>query len=218
MKSVVSVIQQKGGVGKTSLAVNLGYEIKRKHPDLYVVIADADPQQSASKWIARGLQNGFDELKSVDISGHDNSSKHLKKKLSEIKADLIIVDLPPAMESLSLRAALYSDLMLVPVGASALDIEAAEPAIDVCKEAQDLDQAKQFLIVPSKIRSSTAAGKEIRMVLEELGPLAETSIGLRQAFADASTSGEGIGTFAPKSKAHQEIQSLTNQVIKLLNN
>ncbi len=216
MKSVVSVIQQKGGVGKTSLAVNLGYEIKSKHPHLNIVIADADPQQSAAKWISRGHKNGFDDLQSINVSVSEKGSKQFKKKLADIDADLIIVDLPPAIESLSLRAALYSDVMLVPVGASALDIEAAEPAIEVCKEAMDLDESKQFLIVPSKVRNSTAAGKEIRLVLKQLGPVAKTSLGLRQAFADASTTGEGIGTFAPKSKAHKEIQNLTTEVVKLL--
>jgi cellulose biosynthesis protein BcsQ len=106
--------------------------------------------------------------------------------------------------------------MLIPVGASALDIEAAEPAIEVCNEALDLDSSKTFLIIPSKIRTTTAAGKELRMVLKQLGPVSKADIGLRQAFADASTTGEGIDTFSPKSKAHKEIQTLTTEVIDLL--
>ena len=60
MSKIVSVIQQKGGVGKTTLTVHLAHELKRMKKKLKVVIADADPQQSSYKWIERGRKNDID--------------------------------------------------------------------------------------------------------------------------------------------------------------
>ena len=215
MKQVISVIQQKGGVGKTTLAVHLAHEFRAQNPKLRVVIADADPQQSALKWITRGQTNGTEGVNAVRVA-IDGDGKHLRQEIEAIEADLVIIDLPPAIESVSLRAALYADVILVPVGASALDIEAGQAAIEVCKEALSLDKSKAYLIVPSKIRQSTAAGRELATVLKTWGPIAQTSVGLRVALADAATGGQGICTYAPNSPAHLEITALTTEVTELL--
>ena len=215
MKQVISIIQQKGGVGKTTLAVHLAHELRAQTPGLRVAIADADPQQSALKWIARGQSNGVNGLMAVQVAA-DGDGKHLKQELDAIDADVVIIDLPPAIESVSLRAALYANVILVPVGASALDIEAGKAAIDVCKEALNLDSSKTYLIVPSKIRQSTAAGRELATVLKSWGPIARTSVGLRVAFADAATGGQGITTYEPNSAAHQEIADLAKEITELL--
>jgi len=215
MKQVLSIIQQKGGVGKTTLAVHLAHELRAQMPGVRVAIADADPQQSASNWIARGKANGINGVEAVQVAA-DGDGKHLRRELDQIDADLIIVDLPPAIASVALRAALFADVILVPVGASALDIEAGKAAIEVCEEALGLDKTKTYLIVPSKIRQSTASGRELASVLKSWGPVSKTSIGLRVAFADAATEGQGIGQYAPGGEAHQEISALAREVTKLL--
>ena len=174
MKQIISIIQQKGGVGKTTLTVHLAHELRAQNPSWRIAIADADPQQSATKWVARGKLTQDVGIEAYTVAA-DGEGKHLRKELEAIDADVVLVDLPPAIESVSLRAALYAHLMLVPVGASALDIEAAKAAIDVCEEAQGLDGSKKFLIVPSKVRSSTAAGRELRTVLSQWGQVSEST-------------------------------------------
>jgi chromosome partitioning protein len=215
MRQIISVIQQKGGVGKTTLAVHLAHELRARQPDLKVTVADADPQQSASNWIARGERNGCSGVGGVVVAA-DGDGKNLKRELEAIDADIIIVDLPPAIESVSLRAALYANLILIPVGASALDIEAGRAAVDVSEEALGMDSSKQFLLVPSKVRSSTAAGKELRSILSGWGPVARTDIGLRVAFSDAATTGQGIAQYAPDSAAHNEIKTLAEEATQIL--
>lgn len=212
---IVSIVQQKGGVGKTTLTVHLAHELRRRHNDLRVAIADADPQQSALKWVHRGEKYEPTGLEAFEVA-HDGEGKRLKKELDAIAADIVLIDLPPAIASVSLRAALYSNLILIPVGASALDIEAGRAAVDLAEEALELDSSKRFLIVPSKVRASTAAGRELRSVLQAWGPLAKTTVTLRVAFSDAATVGQGIGAYAPSSAAHKEIQSLTNEVETIL--
>lgn len=212
---VVSLIQQKGGVGKTTIAVHLAHQLQQDYPSKRVAVADADPQQSARKWLMRGQQAGCDEISAVAVA-QDGEGKSLRKELALIDADLVLVDLPPAIAAVSLRAALYANLMLVPVGASALDLEAARAAIEVCEEAVAIAPHKKYLLVPSKVQQSTAAGRELRSVLQKWGPVTRTSIGLRVAYADAATAGVCIGVHAPNTTAHQEIQSLAREVAESL--
>lgn len=213
MAKVISVLQQKGGVGKTTISVHLAAQIKEYFPHLRVALADADPQRSATIWLGKGNGRAGVSVFSVAVDGE---GKNLKHELAQIDADVLIVDLPPAVASVSMRAALYSDLMLVPVGASALDIEAAKTAISVCKEAMDLDPKKQFLIVPNRIQLNTASGRELRSVLQKWGPVSEATLCLRVAYADSVMHGIGINQFAPGSTAYQEIGILAEEVVKIL--
>lgn len=214
-KVVVSVIQQKGGVGKTTLSVHLAQMIADLRPKWQITVADADPQQSALKWVDRGRSHGFDQVDGVSIA-QDGEGKKLRKELQNIDADVVVIDLPPAIESISLRAALYADIMLVPVGASLLDIEAAQAAVNVCHEAMDLDPRKRMLLVPSRIRNGTAAARELRPVLEEWGEVSKSTISLRVAYSDAAVSGEGIHTYAPQSDAYREVAYLTREILEMI--
>lgn len=204
---VISIIQQKASVGKTTLAVHSAYELKALFPKLQISVADPDPQRSASNWIERGRKRGFKNI-SVSTVAMDGEGKQLKKEIDAIKCDVCIVDLPPAIASVFLRAALYSHLMLVPVGASSLDIEAARVALGVCDEAITMKSGKFFLIVPTRIQANTGAGKEIRSVLEKWGPVSKSNMEMRVSYADAATAGEEVNSFAPASEAHAEIRSL----------
>jgi len=212
MSKVISVIQQKGGAGKTTLSVHLAFELAQQFPNLRIVVADADPQQSAIKWIERGTKNAV----TATAVAADGEGRALRSELASIEADIIILDLPPAIGSVSLRAALYGDVMLVPVGPSILDLEAAQEAVAVCKEAVELDEKKHFMLVPSRVRNSTSASREIREALQAWGNVSDASIGLRQAYADAAAVGEGLATFAPKSVARKEISNLLAEVLPLL--
>jgi chromosome partitioning protein len=182
-----------------------------RYPALRIVIADADPQQSATKWVQRGQARGVDGVTVRQVAA-DGGGKALRQELAQLEADLVIIDLPPGVEAVSLRAALYSDLMLVPVGASALELEAARAAIEVCKEAVSMQKRKRFLLVPTRVQASTSAGRELRDVLRGWGPVSKASIGLRVALADAATAGEGVATFSPGTLAHAEFQALAREV------
>ena len=210
---IITVMQQKGGVGKTTIAVHLATQIKELFPHLKVALADADPQKSATVWLSNGeTASGV----SVHQVASDVEGKRLMDELSSIDADLVVVDLPPAIAAISMRAVLYSDLILVPVGASALDIEAARHAVDLCKEAIGLDPSKKFLLVPNRVQMNTAAGRELRDVLDKWGPVSKATLCLRVAYADAVMHGIGINAFAPGSPAYQEIGQLAEEVVKML--
>lgn len=215
MAKVIGIVQKKGGAGKTTLSVHLATQLKENHPHLKIVIADADTgQNSATKWLKRS--NGLSGVEVYTVAD-DGIGKHLKKELDILDADLIILDLPPFLDSVSLRAALYSNLMLVPVGPTPLDIEAADDAISVCKEAIEHDSSKKFLIVPNRVQQSTASGRELRSVLESCGPVSRATLGHRVAFSDSATVGVGINKYSPGSQAHREIVELACEVAEILN-
>jgi chromosome partitioning protein len=211
---IVGVIQKKGGAGKTTLSVHLATQLKEHYPELRIVVADADTgQNSATKWLNRSAGSTGVEVFTV---ADDGVGKNLKQELEKLDADLIVLDLPPFLDSVSLRAALYSKLILVPVGPTPLDIEAAEGAISVCKEAIDLDGNKSFLIVPNRVQQSTSSGRELRSVLEEWGPVSKATLGHRVAYSDSATVGVGINKYAPGSIAHQEIEQLAREVAEII--
>ena len=214
-KIVISVIQQKGGAGKTTLTVHLAHMIADLRPKWRVMVADADPQQSALQWLNRGLRRGVSSLQGVAVA-QDGEGKTLRKELAEMEADVVLIDLPPAIESISLRAALYADVMLIPVGASTLDLEAARAAVNLCHEARELDPRKRMLMVPSRIRSATSSARELRPALEAWGDVSDVSISLRVALSDAAASGEGINTFEPQGSASIEFIRLASEVLELI--
>jgi len=212
MAKIVVSLQQKGGSSKTSLIMHCATMFKHLYPKVRVAIADADPQGSASMWHGKGA------IEDIDLYqvARDGDGKQLKKELADINADCIWLDLPPYVESVSLRGAIYGNVILIPVGPSELEIDAAIRPLEVCAEAQSLDPAKVVLLVPTRVREGTASGKELREVLSELGRVSKATIGMRAAFSDSVSAGVGVNLFAPGTKAYQEIYDLTIEIAKEL--
>lgn len=213
MAKIITILQQKGGCGKTTTAVNLAAALADMHPGLRVAVADADQQQSASIWIKRG--KGEMRVTSHQVAG-DGDGRNLRAEIAEIHADIIIIDLPPALEAVSLRAALRADLLLVPTGASVVDLAATRAAVNICKEALEANPAKKYLLVPNRVRHNTASGRDLRAELAKWGPVSEATLTLREAFAEAAAVGLGVSQYQPESPAAQEIGILAEEVSRIL--
>lgn len=210
---VISLIQRKGGSSKTSTAVHLAEALSVLYPHLHIALADADPQRSATIWIQRS--KGVIGVSVHPIAG-DGEGRNMKAEIEAIGADIVIIDTPPALEGISLRAALRADLMLVPTSPSIIDLAATKDAINTCLEAIKINPAKRYLIVPSRVQHNTAAGHKLRSVLAEWGPVSETSISMRVAFAESAIIGLGVSRYAPESPAAQEIGLLAEEVSCIL--
>ena len=140
------------------------------------------------------------------------------RRLRGLKADVVVIDLPPQNGAATAAALMVADLFLVPVAPSGLDLRAAAKALDLLREAR---QARgrgepKALLVPSRVDRRTGAGREIEAALHEMGEPVGPAVGLRAAFIDSATSREWVGMFAPRSIAHQEVQSLAAVVSKLM--
>ena len=208
---IVAIGNLKGGVGKSTLAVNLACELAAR---CTVRLIDADVQETATEWLAGGrLPIAGEALPLED----ERKAPAWLRRVKGQGADLVIIDLPPQTGASTAAALMVADLFLIPVAPSGLDLRAAVKALDLLKEAREARGGGEpkALLVPSRVDRRTGAGREIEAALHEMGEPVGPAIGLRSAFIDSATSREWVGGFAPRSVGHQEIQALAAVVDRL---
>ena len=208
---IVAIGNLKGGVGKSTLAINLACELAVRQT---VRLIDADMQETATEWLAGGrLPIAGEALPLED----ERKAPAWLRRVKGQGADLVIIDLPPQTGASTAAALMVADLFLIPVAPSGLDLRAAVKALDLLKEAREARGGGEpkALLVPSRVDRRTGAGREIEAALHEMGEPVGPAIGLRSSFIDSATSREWVGGFAPRSVGHQEIQALAAVVDRL---
>ena len=206
--SIIAVANLKGGVGKSTIAVNLACELAVNQA---VVIVDADAQETATAWASHGKLDVAVEPMPLD-PGPDAAS--WVEGVLNIEADHIVIDCPPHVGPATYAAVGIADIVLVPVTPSGADLVAASPALDLLEEVKQArrDGGPLSMLVPTKVDRRTAAGREIEAALARFDQPVAPSIGQRTAFVDCFGAGVWIGRLAPRSPAREEIHALTNAV------
>ncbi len=180
---VITVAQQKGGSGKTTLAVNLGVMLVRSGAK--VAFLDTDPQGSLGRWFMTRAEDGRGD--GMDLS--TASAWGVGYEVGKLRdmADFVIIDTPPKADS-DLRPALrVADLVIVPVASSHVDLWATDGVLDLTRR-----EGREVLVVLNRARASTRLGAEILEAAQALdATLAETQIANRVAYAE--TLGQGLG-------------------------
>lgn len=200
----LSFICQKGGTGKTTLALNIAVEGLRR--GLGVAVIDLDPQPSACAWA--DLRNGDGDVMVLDAKpSRLGAAVAAAESLGGL--DLLIIDTGGRTEEGAFAAAKVSDLVVMPVQPSAVDLKSVPATCDL------ITMAGNPLIVAVLTREKPfgARHEETRAWLGAARiPVAQTSLGDRVTFQDAYAAGLGVGEFAPSSKAAQEIEKLFNEI------
>jgi chromosome partitioning protein len=207
LSKVITIAQQKGGTGKTTLAVHLALSFIKYH-NLKVAIIDTDPQGSLGKWfmIRAERKNSTDNLtfKTASLWGAQYESKILKAD-----HDIVIIDTPPKIESDARPAIEAADLVLIPMSASHVDFWATGAIVEIAKKAN-----KKILI---QINRSNQRSKLITKTNDFIKSLnlssTQTIIGNRQIYA--SSMGEGKTAIEKQKKgiAVEEMKKLSEQIL-----
>ncbi len=211
---IISVMNQKGGCGKTTIAVNLAAIMKSS--GLNTIVLDADPQLSASRWAKQGGDAFPLAIHPLDMT---KGARKVKTDIRELaqSADVIVIDCPPELREPAMLASLLADMVLVPVTPSPLDIWAAEAATELAQDARELNGNNKPLVVlvPSKTNSQTVIAKDLGKTLASLeGQVAPVNIVQRVVLAECVIAGSTIDRYAPNSPAFREMQALCQFVLQ----
>ena len=207
LSKVITISQQKGGTGKTPLAVHLALAFI-KYDNLKVAIIDTDPQGSLGKWFVirseKKVSNDNLTFKTASLWGAQYESKTLKKD-----NDIVIIDTPPKIESDARPSIEASDLVIIPMTPSHVDFWATEAIIEIAKKAK-----KKILI---QINRANRRSKLISKTNEYINSInvsaTKTIIGHRQIYASSMGEGKTAVEKQKKGNAVEEIKELSGQIL-----
>ena len=209
---IISILNQKGGSGKTTLAVNLArYFTLRKEKTLLI---DSDPQGSARDWHT----NSDGEL--LEVIGLDRPT--IDKDINKFKMlyKWIIVDGAPQLSNMAVKTVMCSDVVLIPVQPSPYDIWASNDIVELVKARMDITDGKlKAAFVVSRQISNTCIGKEVRTILEQYHlPIFQTGTFQRVAYA-ATANGSTVfdGDLLDNSPSAIEIIKIADELEKFIN-
>lgn len=199
MAVVLTVAQQKGGAGKTTLAANLAAALA---PRRRVVLVDIDPQHSLARWHAlRAARTGAAPVALSDVSGW-----RLAAELDRLRRghDVLIVDSPPQIDTDARLAVRGADLVLVPLQPSPPDLWAAEGTLALAAAEQ-----RPARLVLNRAPAGGRLRAEVEAEVRRRGhPMLAATLGNRAGIAGAFARGLGVTETAPKSAAAAEVRAL----------
>ena len=207
LSKVITISQQKGGTGKTTLAVHLAMGFVKYH-NYKVAVVDTDPQGSLGKWFMirseKKISNDNLTFKTASLWGAQYESKTLKKD-----HDVVIIDTPPKIESDARPAIEASDLVLIPMTPSHVDFWATEAIIDIAKKAK-----KKIMIQVNRANQRSKMVVKTNEYIKSINvPAVETIIGHRQIYAASMGEGKTAMEKQKNGKASEEIKKLSEQLL-----
>lgn len=207
MAAVVTVAQQKGGAGKTTLAIHLAvaWALAGKR----VAIVDIDPQRSLSEWYRTrlaALGEGQTALTHADVSGW-----RTQKEVEQLARshDVVVVDSPPHAETEAKIAVRVANLVVVPVQPSPMDLWATKPTLDLARQ----EKVAALLVinrVPPRAKLADALVERIHGLGADV---ARVQVGNRVQFAAALLEGRSVTEAARRTRAAEEIQELAAEIL-----
>lgn len=207
---IISFINQKGGVGKTTLAIHTADAFARQGHR--VLLIDADPQGSSLDWSdARGEDRRFPVV--------GLPTKSIEKELPSLGQgyDIIIIDGPARYDDVISSAIVASDLVLIPVQPSQYDVWATEPVVELIdRVATYKPTLKAAFVINARVKN-TAIGRDVKKALGDYDlPVLPTSITRRVSFAEAATEGQTVFETSPRGEAAKDVTKFVKDLMEFI--
>ena len=203
---ILAVVAQKGGVGKTTLALSLAVAAQRAGKTAAVV--DLDPQATACNW---GDRRGQDSP--VIVSAQAARLSNVLKSAQDAGAEFVIIDTPPRAEQAAMAAAKAAQLVLVPCRPAVFDLDTVATTLELIKHAG----ARSVAAILNGVPARGTKGEQATEVIQGLGiPVCPSTYGHRAAFSDAGALGLTAQEYDPSGKAAAEIEQVYKFVCKLI--
>jgi chromosome partitioning protein len=206
---IISVLNQKGGVGKTTLSVNIAAQLAAEGKR--VMLLDADPQGSSLDWAAaREVASCFTVVGLPRATLHKEISKFVQDY------DHIIIDGPPRVTDLARSAIMAADVVLIPVQPSPYDVWAAQEVVSLVDEARIYkENIKSAFVVNRKI-ANTAIGRDVGEALATYNTkVLDSTVTQRVIFAEAAAVGKAVFEIDANGSAANEIAALVHEILEL---
>jgi chromosome partitioning protein len=208
---ITAFLNQKGGVGKTTLSYSFATALAQSGHR--VLLVDADPQHGAITWQAhRETQPAF------PIVGLPTDKLHREMTAHTANYDHIVIDAPPQVSGIARSIILAADLVLIPVQPSPHDIWSAAEIVRLIEEAGTFKENLKTAFVVNRKITNTALGRDVFTALENYPfPVLATAICQRVAFAESAALGASVLETEPTSAAALEILALTREALEMMN-
>jgi chromosome partitioning protein len=206
---IVALLNQKGGVGKTTLALHLAGAWARQ--GCRVTVIDADPQGSALDWSEQRAKEGSPRL--FGVLGLARDTLHREAPEIARGVDHVVIDGPPRIAGLMRSALLAADLVLVPAQPSPFDGWASGEMLNLIREARIFRPELVARFVLNRCAARSIIARETGDALAEHDPpVLAARIGQRVAFADAARTGQLVFEVETGTAAAREITALAAEI------
>ena len=205
---VLSLLNQKGGVGKTTLATNIATALALQGKKVFLI--DADQQGSALDWSA--ARKG--ELL-FPVVGLPKDTLHREMPALAAPYDWVIIDGPPRVYNVAKSAIAASDIVIIPVQPSPYDVWAAKEIVDLIVEVQVIKANLKAVFAVNRKIVGTAIGRDVAEALASYSlPVLNAAVSQRVGFAESAALGQTVLETEPNGTAAKEIRAVVTELME----